>query len=148
MPEVKPNWENINKVCDRIEADPDSFDMAVYFAETYCGTVACFAGHAALEMGMVPANLRETEGVGDRDNARLAVRPWMRQDWKEASMVRYPHHQRLLGSDDYAPMISVRSVATEYLGLTDDQAEQIFTAWDVCTVEDLRLKIKEVLGDE
>jgi hypothetical protein len=136
-----PNWENINKTLARIEADPDAFDMAVYYAETTCGTVACLAGHACLEKGLMPAELSRVS-VEARESDFYQPdqwRPWMRNGYHQTSLMR---EAKMWGA------VHIEEAARKYLGLSYDEAGEIFNAYGVRTVEDLRLKIKEVLGDE
>ncbi len=41
------NWDNVERVMDRIDGDPSRFDMLYYSQDKPCGTAMCIAGWAA-----------------------------------------------------------------------------------------------------
>jgi len=48
--------ENARRVLVRILKSPRDFDMAHWYLKSPCGTTACIAGHAGLEMGWIPTS--------------------------------------------------------------------------------------------
>jgi hypothetical protein len=132
------NQERMTAVIARIEADPDSFDMAEYYAQTSCGTVACLAGHTCLEMGLVPGALYSVSVEEAREDIQGdQQRSWMAQPYQTA-------HRMI---DEYGRRVDVHTTARDYLGLSLKEAQDLFYSFDVRSVEDLRLRVKEVCGE-
>lgn len=47
--------ESARRILRRILKSPEDFDMTFWYRKSSCGTTACIAGHAGLEMGWVPS---------------------------------------------------------------------------------------------
>lgn len=116
---LTPNAPLLLATMTYIEEHPEEHDQAIWI----CGTVACFAGHAVLLDGGVPAS----EGDGALVEAR--------DDDPPASV-----HQWRIG-----PVIPVRSRAIRILGLTGDQATALFHGDN--TLDDLRAEVARLVGD-
>jgi hypothetical protein len=103
---MTPNDDLFYRVLERIDADPKSFHMGTWYGERNnekgsCGTVACFAGHTALELGWKPCffygdGRTNTDSVADPASEKTR---------------------------------SIATVAQEALGLTWKQADRLFDAY-------------------
>lgn len=114
---MKPlNEELIDRVLARIERDPATWHQGDFFAfrsgVDFCGTTACFAGHALLESG------------------------WT-MDVKESEMFSYGHSVVVR---DPSGKINVNydDEAAELLGFTEDEAERVFYETQRVSLAELR----------
>ena len=112
------NDDLFDRVIQRIDADPDAFDMTTWLEERSCGTVGCFAGHTVLELGY-------------------------RSSWAGAG---YCIKDDLEGFESYS--VNVSEVARNALGLTTDESESLFEAYDEvgypATKEDVIMRWKQI----
>jgi hypothetical protein len=116
------NQEALNKVLNRIAADPSLLDMSMYGRGTECGTVACLAGHTVMEYGY-RLNLANKGATCYRP----MVFTWLQLTDKDA--------------------ISTHETAAKILGLTEAQAKALFFDMKVETYEELVQLVKEVTDD-
>lgn len=117
------NFERLDAAITYAAAHPAEFDMWDWFKETSCGTVACLAGTALIQAGYEPrfsasGRIKLTTVVrtyfdGTYEAEAAAV-------WREG--VAYP----------------VAETAAELLGLTEEQADEIFNACDLVEVIEVR----------
>lgn len=111
----------LQKTMDHIEAHPEEWDQANWF----CGTKACFAGHAVLLAG--------AQKVDDPNLAACGF------------LVPYDGEPVIILSG--APMTGVGTRAKQLLGLTEDESGALFRGGN--TMDDLRARVAElvVLGE-
>lgn len=117
--ELIPNVPLLLKTLNHIEHHPEEHDQEKWI----CGTTACFAGHAVLIDGGVPAPDRNGVFVKARDD-----------DDPECVI------QRLGG-----PVTAVRDRAIRILGLTCRQAGDLFDGGN--TLDDLRGQVAALVGE-
>src|SRR6476619_6827832 len=116
---VEPNVPLLLKALDHIEHHPDEWDQEKWI----CGTTACFAGHAVLIDGGVPAPDRNGVFVKARDD-----------DDPECVF------QRPEGA-----ITAVRDRATRILRLTRWRAGFLFDGGN--TLNDVRAEVYRLAGD-
>jgi hypothetical protein len=107
-----PNLELLDDVMQHIDTHPEEWDQANWF----CGTTACFAGHAC---------------------ARSGYRPLFHPD------LDYTGRVNLSGAED-GDWCWVGGVAQLVLGLTDEEAQRLFDARN--TLDDLHSMVKQIHG--
>ena len=110
-----PNAPLLLKTLAYIETHPEEWDQTVWF----CGSAACFAGHAVLLDGGKVSNdrwllPREDDPPADRWDAR-----------------------------DGEVYVELR--ARRILGLTEEQAERLFASYN--TLDELRAQVFRLVGD-
>jgi hypothetical protein len=122
------NQEMFDKVLQRISDHPESLDMSYWAQRSSCGTVACIAGHTVLAMGY-----------------QFAFQPFQ----ERASLAFITDR---FGSAEY---VDIRERARDALGLTDIQADFMFTCFNIGdenhapkTVEELTMRWKYVLSKD
>lgn len=93
-----------NKVMEYIEANPEEYDPTRWAIRNSCGTACCFAGRTVMMTGWELIFGRH----GDDDELTAA---WCSQDGE----VRF-----------------INEVATEELGLTEGEADELFDAGNSC----------------
>lgn len=114
--DTQPNVAELVAVYQLIRDNPAEHAQGWYGRRTECGTTYCFAGHVAVRAG--------ARAVWDTAIAFPAL----------ADMV-VTEHGRELGIDE---------VAADILGLTNDQAEYLFSG--VNTLADIRSLIIDITG--
>ena len=114
------NFERLDAAITYAAAHPAKFDMYTWFKQTRCGTTACLAGTALLQAGYEPrftaSGRAEDLELFDEDGDPYAITAV----WLDG--VAYP----------------VSETAAELLGLTDDQADDIFNLADLDEVIEMR----------
>lgn len=119
---MKPlNDDLIDRVLARIEADPAAWNQRDFFEANYedgsfCGTRACFAGHALLESGWT-----------------LEVHHWS----KSWASINVRDTKGKLNAD-------YDGEAAGLLGFTDFEASQVFFTSSVNTVAEMRAVIDRI----
>jgi hypothetical protein len=134
-----PNLSLLDKVIDRIEAEPEAWDQGswgdvdvdngIYQPEQPCGTTACFAGHAVIEASILNTSVVRR----DQDS----YYPYWDLAWIDPE------------TGKEVPSGRVPELARIALGITEADAEDIFfhiendLQWFKVKVEELRGRAKE-----
>lgn len=110
------------KVLDKIRFDPDSWYQEYWLGQTGCGTVACFAGWAAMLSGY-------------------------QAHWYLKADVTAPQmSDRVLDPDDPTRVLDVPALAQKLLGLTVEERFALFAATN--TFSDLEVLTKDIISGE
>lgn len=104
------NHELFDRVIQRITMDPEAFDMRHWMREPkadespHCGTVGCLAGHTLMELG---------------------YKPMYGGHWLAGRPLSTANAQLGVG-----PAVEISLVAAKALGLSTEEAEQLFTIYE------------------
>jgi len=114
------DFERLDAAITYASEHPAEFDMYTWFKQTRCGTTACLAGTALLQAGYEPrftaSGRAEDVDLLDADGDPYSITA----AWRDG--VAYP----------------VSETAAELLGLTVDQADEIFNLADLDEVIEMR----------
>jgi hypothetical protein len=112
------NYPLLRKTMEHIEAHPEEHDQDYWGLMTACGTVMCFAGHAAVFDGATPI-------------------------WAQTPSDRYPEMDAVRGVDG---PVRVEQYAGRALGLTEKEADDLF--WGADDIDDVRKIVAKFLAEE
>jgi hypothetical protein len=116
MKPPEPNMPLLRRILHQIDEHPETYEQSVYASDSPCGTSYCVAGHAAVMSGAKPYWQRLDP---------LSTEPYFRADETEDGEM-------------------IRVVAQQALGLTDDEACQLFDS-ENCR-EDVELVAYRIAG--
>jgi|SRR5687768_6894074 len=109
------NVELLKETLEIIEKNPQNYDQSNWVrkdSNNVCGTAMCFAGHAAVLAGAeVP------------DPKKHNINDWYIMEDENKSYLNYMQYDALYGD---ANAISVRTFATEALGIRWEEADYLF----------------------
>lgn len=112
------NYPLLRKTMEHIEAHPEEHDQDHWGLKTACGTVMCFAGHAAVLDGATPI-------------------------WNQGPSDRHPEMEAVIRNGS---AMRVEQYAGMALGLTDKEADELF--WGADDIDDVRKVVAKFLAEE
>jgi hypothetical protein len=111
------NRELLERTMQYIEDHPEEHYQGMWFMKTECGTTACFAGWACLLSGLTPDFTQRPYNFTDRSSY------YVKDDERW-----------------------VKPIATELLGVSEDDAEILFHSAN--SLDELKLMVKDLLNGE